>query len=512
MSIYDQPVWELMHRMVDDLHLGKGDVITGEQVHAWFASHYPKIKPGTISAHLTRLSTNAPSRVHYGVKRGQDDVFYKVSGGRFRLYDPATDPPPLYRETRTKARDIQRPVERTAPCVSPVGEVHDTELRERLSTLPSARLDTILREAGVVLEDRLRHAGDVDPLLDGVKLVEALMGREQGTLVFSTHPGEQEGVMMLYRGAMQFIRNPPMHKLMEYEPTTARLLVKLIDCLLQLLQELAPRRRDEPWAQDVRDMLIATPLTDNHRELCRRLYTAGDKGMSGRELAAALKVSRRQLVGVRGSFAIRVNSSPGLKDKGGITAILDRQPIAGDDYCYRIRPVLKQALELAGIAPIGLTAGAERAKSVGQTGRQWDERTVFEELQSRGGGEQVLVAGELLEWAEKRATYVGWGRGAKDGSYTPVWKHKGIGYTVFVVYTYGRVELQFQYLRKWPPFQDVAKRRELLQRLNAIPGVSVPEDGIDRRPSLKLAELAEANAVEPLLQVFDWVVGEILAT
>ena len=42
---------------------------------------------------------------------------------------------------------------------------------------------------------------------------------------------------MLYRGAMQFIRNPPMHKLVEYKEETARLLLRLIDSLLQLLSE-----------------------------------------------------------------------------------------------------------------------------------------------------------------------------------------------------------------------------------------------------------------------------------
>ena len=63
----------------------------------WFATHYPKIKEGTVTAHLIRLSTNAPSRLHYSAKPGEDDIFFQLDGSHFRLYDPATDPPPIQR-------------------------------------------------------------------------------------------------------------------------------------------------------------------------------------------------------------------------------------------------------------------------------------------------------------------------------------------------------------------------------------------------------------------------------
>lgn len=43
------------------------------------------------------------------------------------------------------------------------------------------------------------------------------------------------------------------------------------------------------------------------------------------------------------------------------------------------------------------------------------------------------------------------------------------------VYPSGRVEVVFQYLQYRPPFDDVAVRDDLRRRLNAIPGVSLPE-------------------------------------
>ena len=95
MTLYEKPVRQLMQDMVRDLSLGKGDVFSRERAISWFRDRYPKVKQSTIGAHLIRLSTNAPSRVHYNAKPGEDDLFYQVDGSRFRLYDPATDPLPV---------------------------------------------------------------------------------------------------------------------------------------------------------------------------------------------------------------------------------------------------------------------------------------------------------------------------------------------------------------------------------------------------------------------------------
>jgi hypothetical protein len=95
MPIYDKPVRLLMRQMVDDMPVRAGQIITRDDVLNWFAAHYPKIKEGTVTAHLIRLSTNAPTRLHYAAKPEDDDVFFKLDGSHFRLYDPAHDPPPI---------------------------------------------------------------------------------------------------------------------------------------------------------------------------------------------------------------------------------------------------------------------------------------------------------------------------------------------------------------------------------------------------------------------------------
>jgi endonuclease len=97
MAIYDKPVRLLLKDMVSDLNIANEQIITKEQVTAWFLRKYPKIKSSTISAHLLKMSTNAPSRIHYGVNpHGDDDLFYQIDGKHFRLYNPQNDPDPIY--------------------------------------------------------------------------------------------------------------------------------------------------------------------------------------------------------------------------------------------------------------------------------------------------------------------------------------------------------------------------------------------------------------------------------
>ena len=94
-TIYDKPVRVLMKDMADAFALQPSQSFTKRQAIDWFAQHYPKIKTGTISAHLIRLSTNAQTRTHYNPKPTEDDVFYQIDGSHFRLYDFANDPAPI---------------------------------------------------------------------------------------------------------------------------------------------------------------------------------------------------------------------------------------------------------------------------------------------------------------------------------------------------------------------------------------------------------------------------------
>jgi hypothetical protein len=129
MPIYEKPVWQLMWDMVEDLNLSQGEILTKDRVLTWFAEKYPKIKKATITAHLIRMSTNASSRIHYGGKPGDDDLFFQIDGSHFRLYEAERDPQPIYEiseeDVEIDQGDLDEP--------SPVEFAYEADLRNFLS-------------------------------------------------------------------------------------------------------------------------------------------------------------------------------------------------------------------------------------------------------------------------------------------------------------------------------------------------------------------------------------------
>jgi hypothetical protein len=132
MPIYPKPVRQLMYEMVEDLKLQPGEVIDREQVSEWFEARYPLIKQGTIRAHLTRMSTNAPSRLHHQLRPdGSDDLFFQLPDGRFRRYVPGSDPAPITRESPVSTEAATVGEQDSSPEASQFAYEHD--LRDYLA-------------------------------------------------------------------------------------------------------------------------------------------------------------------------------------------------------------------------------------------------------------------------------------------------------------------------------------------------------------------------------------------
>jgi hypothetical protein len=153
---------------------------------------------------------------------------------------------------------------------------------------------------------------------------------------------------------------------------------------------------------------------------------------------------------------------------------------------------------------IGRTEHAQQKKAVAvQEGCQWDETSFFEALLEKSP-EGVAPARRVLEWAQGVGSRVWYGKGTKDGSLGPILEHRGIQYYLIVLWTYGRVELQFQSLQTRPPFDQLELRQEFQRRLNSVPGISIPDDRLSKRPSFPLAVLRSESALEEFIAVLDW--------
>ena len=160
---------------------------------------------------------------------------------------------------------------------------------------------------------------------------------------------------------------------------------------------------------------------------------------------------------------------------------------------------------------IGETAATETRKIRREQRRQWDEESILREVQETSGKEAHEVARRFFRWAHDRQLVFQFGTGANVASFQPGLKDSR-GY-LFPVYLYssGTFEIEFQTMESAPyyPFDSEAKRLELRRRLNAIPGLNVPDGRV--RPNLQLSLFANPAVFDQFISVIDWTLEEARA-
>lgn len=101
--IYGKTVRELFDDFFAERNLKPGEIVERTEIINWFKQKYPKIKSATVNCHCIRLATNVPDRVYYKADN-TDDILFRVDRGIFRLFDPKTDPAPIYTKTTGENR------------------------------------------------------------------------------------------------------------------------------------------------------------------------------------------------------------------------------------------------------------------------------------------------------------------------------------------------------------------------------------------------------------------------
>lgn len=193
-----------------------------------------------------------------------------------------------------------------------------------------------------------------------------------------------------------------------------------------------------------------------------------------------------------------------------IVEFLNEQMDPAEVLALEVKQFIGQGLKTLVPKIIGLTAAVQEKKSSGsREAKQWDEESFFQDLESRRGIEEAKVARKILEWTKARQLRIWWGKGKKDGSLFPILDYRDKHYLLFAIWTYGRVQIQFQMIRKNLPFSDEQKSMELLRRFNEIPAVSLTSDTINRYPSIPLLLLGDGPMLNQFLGIFDWVIQEI---
>ena len=152
-------------------------------------------------------------------------------------------------------------------------------------------------------------------------------------------------------------------------------------------------------------------------------------------------------------------------------------------------------------------AAAKRAGDV----RRWDESSLFEKLKQNVSPSEVDLATEIYKWIEAEGRRpIRFGTGKTNGSVYPVFKPNGVTINPFYLSSDGKVWIQFGSLANKPVFGNLDMRREFMQQLNEIDGVSLSEVDLAKYPSIPLRTIAnDPNGARKLFKALKWMEQKI---
>jgi hypothetical protein len=191
-----------------------------------------------------------------------------------------------------------------------------------------------------------------------------------------------------------------------------------------------------------------------------------------------------------------------------VVEFLNRQMDPAEVLAVAVRQYVGAGLRTLVPQVLGQTAEAQTRKA-GRPRRQWDERSFFAALSAAGDEASLEGAQRVYRWAQEHLPRLDWGRGLWTGSCIPVRDLDGVTHYPIVLWTNGVLEVCFNYLSRKPPFDDEARRRELLERLNRVPGVRLPPDSHNRAPSFPFAVLANDASWAAFESVLRWYLVQI---
>jgi hypothetical protein len=163
---------------------------------------------------------------------------------------------------------------------------------------------------------------------------------------------------------------------------------------------------------------------------------------------------------------------------------------------------------------IGRTAAAADVKQSpsgsASAAREWTEAEFLEAAATVGSDAERLARAAQM-WTRRRGLEPILGKGKSGPIYFAAKDASGRVVKIANVNTAGGIQLGYDTLAKFPPFDRVEARIEANNRVNAIPGVQISERlAVDATwPGIKREVLAPEPALAAFLGVLDWIADEI---
>ena len=193
-----------------------------------------------------------------------------------------------------------------------------------------------------------------------------------------------------------------------------------------------------------------------------------------------------------------------------VVEFLNEQMDPAEVLAIEVKQLIGKGMKTLVPRVVGQTETNRRNKfSATKSGKAWDEASFMKALTEAKGETIQTMVKELLDWITPQVTSVWWGRGSKEGGIVPIIQHGKTKVHLCRMATQGRFVFRFDWLCRKPPFSDELVRRELLAKVNDIPGVHFGEDVLTKRARIPFETLTNPVAIEKLKAVVKWMIDLI---
>ena len=195
-----------------------------------------------------------------------------------------------------------------------------------------------------------------------------------------------------------------------------------------------------------------------------------------------------------------------------VVEFLNEQMDPAEVLAIEVKQFIGEGMKTLVPRVLGQTETARQKKSSGaKAGKQWDEAMFMAALEERSGQAVRKAAEGILHWLTPQVTYVWWGTGSSEGGIIPTIQHGSTKYHVCRMATQGWFVFRFDWLYKKPPFSDESVRRQLLAKINEIPGVTFGEELLTTRVRIPMEKLTTSKAQDKLKSVLAWLIDQVRA-
>lgn len=142
--------------------------------------------------------------------------------------------------------------------------------------------------------------------------------------------------------------------------------------------------------------------------------------------------------------------------------------------------------------------------------KKWDEESFFKNLEEKRGLEEANIVRKIFEWARNNDLLSDpWGRGEISGSFTPKFVFKNNKTSLFTIYSSGDMQIPFGHIKRTPPFDTDKSRVDLIQRINQTLNLSIPNNSVNKYPSIPIFHFKNNDLLNKFIEIFDGVIEKI---